>query len=64
MQIWTSPSEEEEEEEEDDDDDDDDDFGRLATFWFGAFVILFSATGCVVRHENTRRWTVGCYNGL
>jgi len=26
--------------------------------------MLFSATGCVVRHENTRRWTVGCYNGL
>jgi len=21
----------------------------------------FSATGCVFRHENTRRWTVGCY---
>jgi len=30
-------------------------FGRLATFWFGTFVILFSATGHVVRHENTRR---------
>jgi len=27
-------------------------FGRLATFWFGTFVMLFSATGCVVRHEN------------
>ena len=47
-QIWTSPSEEEEEE---------------ATFWFGTFAMLFSATGCVVCHENTRRWTVGCYNG-
>ena len=23
-----------------------------------------SATGCVVRHENTQRWAVGCYNGL
>ena len=33
-------------------------FGRLATFWFGTFAMLFSATGCVVRHENTRRWTV------
>ena len=30
-------------------------FGRLVTFWFGTFVMLFSATGCVVRHENTRR---------
>ena len=39
-------------------------FGRLATFWFGTFAMLFSATGCVVCHENTRRWTVGCYNGL
>ena len=30
-------------------------FGRLATFWFGTFAMLFSATGCVVRHENSRR---------
>ena len=30
-------------------------FGRLVTFWFGTFALLFSATGCVVRHENTRR---------
>ena len=30
-------------------------FGHLATFWFGTFVMLFNATGCVVRHENTRR---------
>jgi len=30
-------------------------FGRLVTFWFGTFAVLFSATGCVVRHENTRR---------
>jgi len=30
-------------------------FGRLATFWFGAFAMLFSATGCVFRHENTRK---------
>ena len=30
-------------------------FGRLATFWFGTFVMLFSTTGCVIRHENTRR---------
>jgi len=28
------------------------------TFWFGTFAMLFSATGCAVRHENTRRWTV------
>ena len=39
-------------------------FGRLVTFWFGTFATLFSATGCIFRHENTRRWTVGCYNGL
>ena len=39
-------------------------FGRLATFWFSTFAMLFSATGCVVRHESTWRWTVGCYNGL
>ena len=26
--------------------------------------IWTSATGCVVRHENTWRWMVGCYNGL
>jgi len=30
-------------------------FGHLATFWFGTFTMLFSATGCVVCHENTRR---------
>ena len=30
-------------------------FGRLVTFWFGTFAMLFSATGCVFRHENTRR---------
>ena len=39
-------------------------FGRLVTFWIGTFAMLFNATGCVFRHENTRRWTVGCYNGL
>ena len=39
-------------------------FGCLATFWFGAFAMHCSATGCVFRHENTRKWTVGCYNGL
>jgi len=57
---WTSPSEEEEEEEE-----------RktfLAIWWLsvliGTFVMLFSATGCAVHHENTWRWKVGCYNGL
>ena len=38
--------------------------GRLVTFWFGTFAMLFSATRCVVRHESTRRRTVGCYNGL
>jgi len=30
-------------------------FGRLATFWFGAFAMLFSATGCAFRHENTQK---------
>jgi len=30
-------------------------FGRPTIFWFGTFTMLFSATGCVVRHENTRR---------
>jgi len=30
-------------------------FGRLATFWFGAFAILFGATGCAFCHENTRK---------
>jgi len=30
-------------------------FGRLATFWFGTFAMHFSATGCVVHHENARR---------
>jgi len=39
-------------------------FRRLVTFWFGTFAMLFSTTGCVVRHENTRKWMVGCYNGL
>jgi len=41
-QIRTSPSEEEEKH-----------FGRLATFWFSTFAMHFSATGRVVRHENT-----------
>jgi len=30
-------------------------FGRLATFRFGTFAMLFSTAGCVVCHENTRR---------
>jgi len=30
-------------------------FGRQVTFWFGTFATLYSATGCVVHHENTRR---------
>jgi len=30
-------------------------FGHQVTFWFGTFVILYSATGCVFRQENTRR---------
>ena len=57
--IWTSPSEEEEEEEE-----------ERKTFWpSGDFLVryfcdAFCDTGCVFCHENTRKWTVGCYNGL
>ena len=27
-------------------------FGRLVTFWFKTLAMLFSTTGCVVRHEN------------
>jgi len=30
-------------------------FGRLVTVWFGTFAMLFSATGCVFCHENTRK---------
>ena len=30
-------------------------YGHLANFLFGTFVMPFSATGCVVHHENTRR---------
>jgi len=30
-------------------------FGRRATFWFSTFVMHFSTTGCVVRHENIQR---------
>jgi len=29
--------------------------GWCTTFWFGTFAMLFSATGCIVRLENTRR---------
>ena len=51
MQIRTSPSEEEEKEEEEEEEEEEEDFGRLVTFWFGTFAMLFSATGCVVRHR-------------
>jgi len=47
-QIWTSSSEEEEEEKEKGGERKH--FGHLATFWFGTFAMLFSATGCVVHH--------------
>jgi len=30
-------------------------FGCLATFCFGTSTMLYHTTGCVVRHENTRR---------
>ena len=49
-QFWTSQSEQEENH-----------FGLQVTFWFGMFAMLFWATGRVVYHENTRRWTVRCY---
>ena len=39
-------------------------FGRLVTFWFGTFTMLFHTTGRVVLHENTQTWMVGCYKGL
>jgi len=39
-------------------------FGCLVTFWFDTFAILFSSIGCIVSHENTRRWMVGCNKGL
>jgi len=39
----TASAEEEQEEKEKN-------LGRLVTFWFGTFAMLFSATGCVVRH--------------
>jgi len=30
----------------------------------GTFAILSHATGSLVGHENTRRWTVRCHKGL
>ena len=30
-------------------------FWPSGDFWFGTFAMLFSAIGCVVCHENTRR---------
>ena len=44
---WKSHAEEEEEEEEEEKKEEEENFGRLVTFWFGTFVMLFSATGCV-----------------
>jgi len=29
-------------------------FGRLATFWFSTFAMLYSAAGCVVHHEKSK----------
>jgi len=52
MQISTSLSEEEEKEEEEEERKH---FGRLVTFWFCTFAMLFSATGCVLCYENIRR---------
>jgi len=43
--IITFQEEEEEEKEE----------RKTFWFWFSTFVMLFSATRCVVHHENTRR---------
>ena len=31
-------------------------FGRPATFWFGTFAMLFSATGCVVIKTLEDEW--------
>jgi len=46
---------EKEEEKEEEEEEEEKHFGRLATFWFGSFTMLFSTTGCVVCHENTRK---------
>jgi len=51
----TTTVEEEEEEEEKEEEEERITFGCLVTFWFGTFAMPFSATGCVVHHENTRR---------
>jgi len=34
---------------------------KKTTFWFDTFTMLFHASGHVVCHENTWRWTVHCY---
>ena len=39
-------------------------FWLSGDFLVGTFMMLFSTTGCVVHHESTQRWIVGCYNGL
>jgi len=56
--------EEEEEEEDDEGDNDDDDDDDNDDFLVRYFTMIFSTTGCVVRHENTRIGMVGCYSGL
>jgi len=38
-------------------------FGHLATFLFSTFSMLLAPLG-VLFAMKTRRWTVGCYNGL
>ena len=49
MEFWTSLSDEEERKKT---------FWPSGNFWFGIFVMLFCASGCVAHPENTRRWTV------
>ena len=54
-QFWTSPKKKKRKGKH---------FGSLATFRSGTFTMLYRATEHVIQHENTRRWTVGCYKCL
>ena len=54
LKSRTSPSEEEEEDEEEEEEEEEWPSGDFLVRYFN-FAMLFSATGCVVRHENTRR---------
>jgi len=37
------------------------DFGRLVTFWFSTFAVLFHTSRSHVGHKNTKKWLVCCY---